>query len=189
MEKFSKQREMFCLVKELCGQSNILTIPRVLIRFTNSVDAALLLSQIIYWSDRNTSGEWFYKSYKDWFDEIGLSKHKVGRAAAILASQKLIKTKVKKANGNPTLHYLFDEDAFIHWLVKKTENESSKNGNPLKTKITTKTTKKEHVSFSDPFELLTDLEKEQARKEAFAKCEQQMIEKDIREDQQKLSSQ
>jgi len=109
----TNQKDIFNLIRQLTGQANILTIPRIFIHYTGSVEAALLLSQIIYWSDRNPRGPWFYKSYKEWEQEIGLSIKKLRRAANILKVKKLIKTKVKKANGSPTLHYLFDQDAFI----------------------------------------------------------------------------
>uniref|UniRef100_A0A6M3Y5S8 Uncharacterized protein n=1 Tax=viral metagenome TaxID=1070528 RepID=A0A6M3Y5S8_9ZZZZ len=130
-KNLSNQKEIFYLIKALAGQANILTIPRAFIKFTGSVEAALLLSQIIYWSDRNPRGKWFYKSYREWEQEIGLSKHKVSHAAAILTSKKLIKTKVKKANGNPTLHYLFDQDAFIQWFSVFLTNESQNPDYPV----------------------------------------------------------
>ena len=135
----SNQKDIFNLIKALAGQANILTIPRAFIKFTGSVEAALLLSQIIYWSDRNPRGKWFYKSYKDWQDEIGLTKHKVAHAAAILITKKLIKTKVKKANGNPTLHYLFDQEAFVQWFSVFLTNESQNRDYPVtETKTETK---------------------------------------------------
>ncbi|MFH1076549.1 MAG: hypothetical protein V1753_06885, partial [Pseudomonadota bacterium] len=62
----SNQKDIFNLIKALAGQANILTIPRAFIKFTGSVEAALLLSQIIYWGDRNPRGKWFYKSYREW---------------------------------------------------------------------------------------------------------------------------
>jgi len=135
----SNQKDIFNLIKALAGQANILTIPRAFIKFTGSVEAALLLSQIIYWSDRNPRGKWFYKSYKDWQDEIGLSKHKVAHATAILTTKNLVKTKVKKANGNPTLHYLFNQDAFVQWFSVFLTNESQNRDYPVtETKTETK---------------------------------------------------
>lgn len=129
------QQDIFNLIKQLTGQKNILTIPRAFIKFTGSVDAALLLSQIIYWSDRNPDGPWFFKSYKDWEDEIGLSKHKISRAIGILQGKGVLKTKTKKANGNPTLHYLFRADPLIQWFSPFLTNESEKRGNPIKHKL------------------------------------------------------
>lgn len=48
---------------------------RCFVRITHSVDAALMLSQAMYWSDRTSDDEgWFYKSQKQWEDETGLSR-------------------------------------------------------------------------------------------------------------------
>jgi len=110
----TKQKDIFTLIKQLTGQANVLTIPKAFILYTGSIEAALLLSQIIYWSDRGRRGDgWFWKSYKDWEDELCLSAKKLRKAVNVLKSMGIIKTKLQKANGNPTLHYLFCEDAFI----------------------------------------------------------------------------
>lgn len=122
----SRQSEIFSLIQHLTGQKNILTVPRAFIAYTGSLEAALLLSQIIYWSDRTKNPQgWFYKSYLDWQAELSLSKHKVNTAVNQIKSKGILKTKVKKANGNPTLHYRFDANAFIAsfsvFLTKESE--------------------------------------------------------------------
>jgi len=110
----SRQREVFDLVKHLTGQPNVLTIPRAFIAYTGSLEAALLLSQIIYWSDRTSNPQgWFWKSYREWEEELSLSKHKVNTAVNQIKSKGFLKTRVRKANGTPTLHYKLDANAFI----------------------------------------------------------------------------
>lgn len=48
------------------------------VKLTGSVNAALLLSQAVYWSNWSENeadrGGWFYKSQKEWESEIGLSR-------------------------------------------------------------------------------------------------------------------
>ena len=44
--------------------------------------AALLLSQILYWSDRTSDPDgWFAKSYADWHDEVALTERQIKRSA------------------------------------------------------------------------------------------------------------
>jgi len=107
----SNQREIFQVIKSLTGQANILTIPRVFIDFTGTVEAAMVLSQIIYWSDRASHG-WFYKSYPEWKEELALSEYHVHKAVKGLQGKGILRTRVMRANGSPTLHYLLDVEAF-----------------------------------------------------------------------------
>ena len=123
---------MFDLIQALIGQANVLTVPRAFVAYTGSLEAALLLSQILYWSDKTKNPQgWFYKSYREWQSELSLSKHKVNTAVNQIKSKGFLKTKVKKANGNPTLHYKLDANAFIAsfsvFLTKESENSSLTN--------------------------------------------------------------
>lgn len=120
------QKEVFALIKALTGQANILTIPRVFITMTSETDAALLLGQILYWSDRTTDPEgWFFKSAKEWEEELGLSTYKVNRAIKLLAPWG-VQTRLKKANGAPTTHYRLDSEQFFESISKFLENGFSR---------------------------------------------------------------
>lgn len=125
------QREAFELIKSFVGQANILTIPRVFLDYTGSLDCALFLSQVIYWSDRNPHSEWFYKTYKDWQEELGLSEYQVRRCTNILKGLDLLETKLKKANGSPTVHYRFKVHEFSDWILKKLQKRTLKNSRNL----------------------------------------------------------
>ena len=121
------QKEVFALIKAFTGQANILTIPRVFITMTGETDAALLLGQILYWSDRTTDPEgWFFKSAKEWEEELGLSAYKVNRAVKLLASWG-VQTRLKKANGAPTTHYRIDSEQFFESISKFLQNGFSRN--------------------------------------------------------------
>src|SRR4051794_26666297 len=121
------QKEVFALIKALTGQANILTIPRVFITMTGEIDAALLLGQVLYWSDRTTDSDgWFYKSAKEWEEELGLSTYKVNRAIKLLAPWG-VQTRLKKANGAPTTHYRLDSEQFFESISKFLQNGFSRN--------------------------------------------------------------
>jgi hypothetical protein len=143
---------LIALLKSTCGHSHILTIPRPFLDFTGSFEAALLLSQIIYWSDRGRDPDgWFYKSYAQWQDEIGLSEYHVRKSSNKLVKLGLLETKVKRAaTGSPTLHYRLDwpnfSGTFLNFLqegtLKKFRNEPERISETLNTKTTTETTNK-----------------------------------------------
>jgi len=142
----SMQRRIFNLIKQLSGQSNVLTIPRAYIGYTGDVNAALVLSQLIYWCDKGSRSDGFiYKSYREWAIEIGLSKHQINRATQILKSKGIVETRLKKAEGAPTLHYRLDIDCFTRSLseyVNKPEMDFRFFNNPIskKAKSLTETT-------------------------------------------------
>lgn len=48
---------------------------RIFVSLTGSVNAALMLSQAVYWSKRTRNPDgWFYKSGKEWEEETGLGR-------------------------------------------------------------------------------------------------------------------
>ena len=162
----NKQKQVFMLIKELTGQANILTIPRLFIDYTGDVNTALLLSQVIYWSDKNPTSQWFYKSYEDWQRELGLTEYQTRRSINILKRIGIIETQVRKANGNPTLHYHFIQKAFIDRLLKFLKERNLKNSRNLLTEIKTKTTRRNKKKRHYSPELQADLE---ARKQNYWK--------------------
>lgn len=115
------------LLASFAGQQNTLTIPRPYIELTGSVDAALALSQIIYWSDRTKDPDgWFAKSYAEWKTELGLSQYQMTRAVKRLKDMG-VETRLKKFDGAPTLHYRLNKDRFSQWIMKKLDNGLSSN--------------------------------------------------------------
>ena len=108
----SNQQDIFRIIKELTGQTNILTIPRAFVQYTGSIETALFLSQVVYWSDKGHDG-WFYKTYQEWADEICLSEYALRKSVNKLTEMGILETKIKKANGSPTVHYHLKHDEFI----------------------------------------------------------------------------
>ena len=116
------QRQVYHLIERFAGQANILTIPRLFIDWTADHISALLLSQIIYWSSRTKDVDgWFYKSAKDWQDELGISDHQLARATKKLEPAGVV-TKLRKVQGAPTQHYRMDQAVFLNWISEKLGN-------------------------------------------------------------------
>lgn len=101
------QKKINELIKRFSGQSNILTIPRIYIELLDGdIEAALFLSQCVYWMDKTKNKYGFYKSVLEWQAEIGLSRFKVRRCSK--ACSQWVSQSLHRANGAPTLHYKVD---------------------------------------------------------------------------------
>jgi hypothetical protein len=107
------------LFRRFAGQINTITIPRPYIDLCGGDHlAALLLSQILYWSDRTENPDgWFAKSYEQWHEELAMTQYQVIRAIKgdrrnknrhpsltdFGVETKLLPSKFHR--GSPTLHY------------------------------------------------------------------------------------
>ncbi len=124
--KVLDQQQVFALVAGFTGQASILTIPRPFIDWTGDHITAMLLSQIIYWSPRtNDPDGWFYKTAREWREELAISDFQLKRATDKLISLGVIEMKLKKVAGAPTGHYRVDQTALVSWISEKLGN-----GNP-----------------------------------------------------------
>jgi hypothetical protein len=100
----SNQDSILNLIEELSGQKNVLVIPRLFVQITGSINAALLLSQIIYWSDKSTIPGFknllvFAKTSEEFAVELGLGRTAFDNARQKLESLELIKTKTGGFSG------------------------------------------------------------------------------------------
>lgn len=111
------------LLKKMSGQDNTITIPKIYVEFTGDLTAALVLNQIVFWSDKSkrTDG-FFYKSYKEWHEETMLTERQVRYAVDKLKKQGIVETKLKKANGAPTLHYKLNFDTLLESILTLCQN-------------------------------------------------------------------
>lgn len=148
------------IIKQFSGQNNQIVIPQLYIKLTGDYISAALLNQIVYWSDRtNRTDGFFYKSYKEWEEEMFITERQVRSASKKLVALGVIETAVKKANGNPTVHYKVFMDKLadsILTLCKKpiytnVSMEDDKMSDSL-TKITTKNLEEEEAVKSTPIE-------------------------------------
>jgi hypothetical protein len=120
----SAREDTLTLIQSFTGQKNILTIPAEFIHYTGSIDCALFLSQLLYWSDKGKRKDGFiYKTYSEWEKEICLNEYKARKAANILKAKGILETKLKKANGSPTVHYRLDlnkfSESFMEFLKER----------------------------------------------------------------------
>lgn len=152
----SNRNYIASIITKFSGQSNVIPIPVIYLEITKDYPTAALLNQMVYWSDRTKRNDgYFYKSYKEWEEELHLSKYQVRRSTDKLKELNIVDTALKKANGAPTLHYKIDLNTLQDWIVKKLNNgklrnltmDSEETSKSL-TEITTENTT-ESISMSD----------------------------------------
>ncbi|MBZ4662801.1 MAG: hypothetical protein JG776_483 [Caloramator sp.] len=123
------QQEMYKVIESVSGQNNILTIPTFYVKLTGSLETALMLSQLVYWSSRTKDG-WVYKSSKEWQEEIFLTDYAIRKSTKKLLEMDVIETKIKKANGSPTTHYRVKKDKLIEWILRFQQVDSLNSTKP-----------------------------------------------------------
>jgi len=91
-------------------------------RIAGSVNAGLMLSQAMYWTTRTKDSGWFYKSAKEWQEEIGLSRAALDGARELLRTRKLIDEEVR---GFPAkVHYRVNLAQVQKALIQIAENKA-----------------------------------------------------------------
>ena len=77
-----------------------------LVEILGDIPTALYYQQLLYWSDKGGRDDgWIYKSMKEIEYETTLSRKQQERARKNLEKSGIIKTKLMKADGAPTLHF------------------------------------------------------------------------------------
>lgn len=115
MSNYQAIREM---LKRVSGQDNVFTVPRLYVEYVGDLTTAILLNQIVFYSDKSKRKDgFFYKTYKEWDEEICLTERQVRYSINKLKNIGIVETKLKKANGAPTVHYKLDYDKFVESIL------------------------------------------------------------------------
>lgn len=117
------------LLAELSGHDRVVTVPKIYIEMTGNINDAILLNQIVFYSDKSkrTDG-FFYKTYVEWTEELCLTEKQVRYSVKKLKDLDLIETKVMKANGSPTVHYKLLSDNLVKWILTKGKDGNLQKG-------------------------------------------------------------
>ncbi len=93
-----------------------------LVKLFGDINQALFWQQIYYWSDKGQDPDgWIYKNKEELEEETTLSRYQQDRARKKLEEMGYLETKIKKANGSPTLHYKVDIGKVRNLLMEKRE--------------------------------------------------------------------
>lgn len=92
------------LLAQFSGNDSFLTIPKIYYRLTKNLNKSLLLSQVIFYSDKSTYCQdgWFYKTYQEWQTEVFLSVRGMRDLFKELVNESLIEMRVAKVHGTRT---------------------------------------------------------------------------------------
>ena len=122
------REQILNLIKSFAGQANIIAVPRIFVALTGDTSLALMLSQLLYWSDRSLRPDGFiFKSAREWQAEVGVTPYAVGKFNTL----PYVETKVKRANGSPTTHYRILFDDLVDRMMALLEIDSSFSENPF----------------------------------------------------------
>lgn len=92
---------------------------RCFVSLTGSVNAALMLSQAMYWQKRNEDGVWWFQTQEKWADETGLSRREQETARKALRSLPFWKEELRGLPGK--LHFFLDLELLLEIVtVSKT---------------------------------------------------------------------
>ena len=105
----------------------VIAVPKKFIEFLGFMPA-VLMNQVLYWSDRTKSSDGiFHKSIPEFSEELGLSKHIIGKARKSLEEQGYIKTEVtnyffkRTISWRATPKFLADFEDFIKQQIYESE--------------------------------------------------------------------
>lgn len=139
------------IISQMSGQENIVVVPKLFVKLTGDLTTAILLNQIVFYSDKSKRKDnFFYKTYKEWEEEICLTERQVRYSTKKLVSSGYVETALKKANGAPTVHYKLDFDKLLDSILTNCQNgnlhivgmEPDKMSESLTENTTENTTKK-----------------------------------------------
>jgi hypothetical protein len=72
----------------------VVAFQRIFVRITGTINAALFLSQAMYWSGKSKSKtDWFYKTHSEWEEETGLTRCEQDNARKILRLKGILEEK------------------------------------------------------------------------------------------------
>jgi len=107
------KENLIALIRAIAGDVVYINTPRIFFDLTHDIAVAAMISQLIYWSDKAGRADGFiYKSYRNWYDEVGASRYAVQKFKKL----PFVISKLIRANGAPTTHYRIDMDKLLDAL-------------------------------------------------------------------------
>lgn len=104
----SPRDEVLELIRQNLGFANVFAVPGVFIALTGDTDSALLLSQLLYWTERARDPRgWVYKARYEWCHELHLSRHRFDTARRRLRELGLVEEAHHLVAARRILHMRF----------------------------------------------------------------------------------
>lgn len=132
-KKYVDKKDVFALLVAFSGQGNVVSIQKeYLVLCDYDYEAAVFLSQIIYWSDKSyLENGWIYKTYAEWEKELFIKERKLRRLKDYLVAKGYIEMKILHRNGIPVCHWRVTVkviDSLLMLYTGKNQEESQDHG-------------------------------------------------------------
>ena len=127
-KQYVDKKDVFALLVAFSGQGNILSIQKeYLVLCDYDYEAAVFLSQIIYWSDKSYLEDgWIYKTYAEWEKELFIKERKLRRLKDYLVAKGYIEMRLLHRNGIPVCHWRVTVKVIDSLLMLYTGNREEK---------------------------------------------------------------
>ncbi len=100
-----------------------------LAKIFGSIERALYIQQLYFWSDKGKRKDgFFFKTKKEIEEETTLSRYQQDACRKYFERIGILKTKIIKANGIPTLHYFINFKKFQEFLDEHPDSKKLTNG-------------------------------------------------------------
>jgi hypothetical protein len=97
------------LLNSFSGQDRYFTVQRTYLEFTDSLPGAVLLSEMVWWSNRNRDEKdgWFHMSANEWHDRTRIGRNTVTKFVKAWIQAGFLETKIDRAGSEkvPIKHY------------------------------------------------------------------------------------
>ena len=104
--------EVLDLIRQHLGRVNLIPVPVLFLELTGDTDSALLLTQLLYWTERARDDDgWVFKARHDWYAELHLNRYKLDMARRRLRDLSLIEED----------HHLVGSRRILHLRVRRTQ--------------------------------------------------------------------
>ena len=132
----SAYSDLIATLFALTGQEgDVLVVQRPFVRFTGSLEAGMLLAQLLYWTPRarvrlvgpegEREGRWVAKTDEEFAEELCLTRYALRKARQRLEKMGILETRVAKFAGVPTVHYRLDLEVLeAEWVAWCRDQES-----------------------------------------------------------------
>src|SRR5699024_8772118 len=116
------------VITTFSGTERHITVQRVYLELLGDFNTAAFLNQLIFWSYKTRRSDgYLYKTYTEWNKKLLLSEYQVRRSVKTLKDRGFIDTKLKRANGSPTLHYKVNMEKLSESILNKLKNRNQTN--------------------------------------------------------------
>lgn len=117
-----KTEDLWKVISAMSGEGEVLTIPKLYTGLTNNLNEAIVLKQLIFWSNKTHRDDgYFFKKSEELQSETTLNRRQIDTVVKRLKEKGLIDVQTKKAYGAPTRHFKIHQDVVmtrLHTLVQ-----------------------------------------------------------------------